>query len=232
MFIKEVVSTPISFDKKTCVSVNTKFGFTLVPKLLCSDLYQFHFEDIIGKFEIIKIASDSSFSKELPYDKVHKTFTCSKDSVTQIFISANVEMKKVHYVQVSYHLFISPTDMKMLDIYDYYHRIIVLSGYEKPKFNLYIKKIAEGKIEIEIENPFDVRINGISGNHFFHVTDKWAFDSQIQFIFDPSSFKEESHEAEKVESRPESETGNPLQSNYRSASRNLIETLFDLNLIN
>uniref|UniRef100_A0AC35GM09 Uncharacterized protein n=1 Tax=Panagrolaimus sp. PS1159 TaxID=55785 RepID=A0AC35GM09_9BILA len=199
MIHTENISFPLNFNKNTCVLVNSKFGFTLVPKCLKDKINQFHFEKIIGKFEVVKIALDEEFLTEIPFDSVSNTFKCEKGAkpTLQIFMSANIEMKKADYVEAFYHLQICPKEMIILEIYDYIQRVLEIPEY-KLKFNYYIKRIAATNVEISFDNPEGVRIQHHSGKFKFYVRPTQVVDYKLSVIFERKS------EFETVESRPNS----------------------------
>uniref|UniRef100_A0A914PV62 Uncharacterized protein n=1 Tax=Panagrolaimus davidi TaxID=227884 RepID=A0A914PV62_9BILA len=201
MIHNENISFALNFDRNTFVFVNSKFGFTLVPKCLNDKIYQFHFEKIIGKFEVTKIALDKEFLTEIPFDSGSNTFKCEKGNkpTLEIFMSAKIVMKKADYVEAFYHLQICPKEMIILEIYDYIQRVLEIPEY-KLQFNYYIKRIAEENVEIAFDNHEGVRIQYHIGKFKFYVRPTQVADYKLSLIFE----RPIKSEFESAESRPNS----------------------------
>uniref|UniRef100_A0A914QMN4 Uncharacterized protein n=1 Tax=Panagrolaimus davidi TaxID=227884 RepID=A0A914QMN4_9BILA len=164
-----IQKTHLSLSSKTGINFGENFEFTIVSKKEGFDSL-FCVENIKGDFEITKITVTGT-SGEFPaiFNKKDKTFSKSifeKDLekvIYSFYISANILLKEV--CAVNYQFEIPVARLRLLKLYHFFKDEIVLPDYDDLEFKYYVKKIknheSEGcDIEVEIENPYDVEIEG------------------------------------------------------------------------
>uniref|UniRef100_A0A914YT13 BTB domain-containing protein n=1 Tax=Panagrolaimus superbus TaxID=310955 RepID=A0A914YT13_9BILA len=180
----------ISFSDKTTINFGENLEFSLTPQLSGST-YIFHVQDIKGDFEITKIRSQGG-NCDIPYDNINKTFVTGgsySSSNFEFHILTNIDFKKVGYVNISHQLQISATRMKLLKLYECYVECFALPEHEYMKFNYYIKKIRDNFIEIVIENPLEIEIQGKTCDFKYEAADSADINLTVSFVFDPDVLK-------------------------------------------
>uniref|UniRef100_A0A914R0V4 Uncharacterized protein n=1 Tax=Panagrolaimus davidi TaxID=227884 RepID=A0A914R0V4_9BILA len=153
----------ISFTEKTTINFGENLEFSLTPQTSNNGNYIIHVKDIKGDLMITKIRSQG-YGCDIPYDEVSKTFVAASgyDRYNfEFYILTDIEFKKVGYVNVSHELQVPAARMKLLKVYECYVESFALAGHEYMKFKCYIKKIRDNHIEIVVENPMEVEIQGM-----------------------------------------------------------------------
>uniref|UniRef100_A0A914QQY2 Uncharacterized protein n=1 Tax=Panagrolaimus davidi TaxID=227884 RepID=A0A914QQY2_9BILA len=149
----------ISFTAKTTIKYDENIEFSLMPQSSGMNTYIFHIQDVKGVFTITKIRGG-----DIPYDEVNKTFVTGNGFANHKFdfhILTDIEFKKVGYVNASHQLQVPAARMKLLKVYECYEECFALPEHEYLKFNYFIKKIRNDFVEIVIENPLGVKIQGL-----------------------------------------------------------------------
>uniref|UniRef100_A0A914P6I8 Uncharacterized protein n=1 Tax=Panagrolaimus davidi TaxID=227884 RepID=A0A914P6I8_9BILA len=217
MFFKKKFTKKItpSFISPTSVDFGKDIKFTLTPECLSADSYLFHLGNLKSDLDIIKISYDcfnifnDKIKGDLSYDKEKKTFKFRNylyyHALTFKFrVLANVEYKKVCYVEDTYVLHFPSKSLKMLDLFEYEEIEITLPKYPYVHFNCYFKKHEKGAVEIHIVNPHDVKIQGKKGDFIYETNDSKDVDLRLSFVFDPSANFLDCERFEAIDSRPES----------------------------
>uniref|UniRef100_A0A914YFK1 BTB domain-containing protein n=1 Tax=Panagrolaimus superbus TaxID=310955 RepID=A0A914YFK1_9BILA len=188
----------ISFTEKTIINFDEKNEFSLLPQITGSDTYIFHVQDIKGDFEITKIYSQGS--GDIVYDYANKTFVAGNYYASydvEFYITTDIEFKKVAYVNVSHEIEVSAARMKLLKVYECYEEFFALPGHEYMKFKYLIKKIRENYVEIVVENPLEVEIEGKTCDFKHEAADSADIKLALSFVFDPDVLKQ-SHQHLKI----------------------------------
>uniref|UniRef100_A0AC34F8R7 BTB domain-containing protein n=1 Tax=Panagrolaimus sp. ES5 TaxID=591445 RepID=A0AC34F8R7_9BILA len=189
----------ISFTEKTTINFDENIEFSLTPQLSGNGTYIFHVQDVKGDFEITKIRNQRS-GADIPYDDVNKTFVTGNGYANYNFefhVTTDIEFKKVGYVNVSHQLQVSAARMKLLKVYECYEENFALVGHEYMKFKYLIKKIRDNCVEIVVENPLEVEIQGKACDFKHEAADSADINLALSFVFDPDVLKR-SHQHLKI----------------------------------
>uniref|UniRef100_A0A914PZP7 BTB domain-containing protein n=1 Tax=Panagrolaimus davidi TaxID=227884 RepID=A0A914PZP7_9BILA len=139
----------------------------------------YEIKNVKGNFEITKITETygNGQPKELEYCKSSSYFEARGNYGTRtltFYITVMDEMTEIEEMKdmcaVKYELQIPSAILQRLKIRQFYKSQFVLPGYDGYKFTCYVKKIndsTENDIEIMIENPYNVEIEGKNGNYKF-----------------------------------------------------------------
>uniref|UniRef100_A0A914PLF4 Uncharacterized protein n=1 Tax=Panagrolaimus davidi TaxID=227884 RepID=A0A914PLF4_9BILA len=167
-----------------------RFQFSLTPQELDLEKprkYQtFNIVTVKGEFEITGFSARGTC---VNFDKKENTvyFETSENEVyCSITIKADMKYTKIGYVCVPYKMSFTSSHMNFLKVYDFNEGIITLPYYSMLKFKYYIKRICSYYVEIVIENPYDLKIDGKNGD-FTHQQKKYEdVDLNLSFEFDPN----------------------------------------------
>uniref|UniRef100_A0A914NZU1 BTB domain-containing protein n=1 Tax=Panagrolaimus davidi TaxID=227884 RepID=A0A914NZU1_9BILA len=216
-------------ESETTIKVSDSLEFTVKRHIIT------HFiKNIKGDFEITKIVEtyDDGERHVLMYDKSSTSFqahdrSSSETKTLTFYITAMIEMTELKEIKgmkdmciVKYELQIPPTILQRLEICQFYKSQFVLPGYDGLKFTYYVKKInvsTANDIEIMIENPYNVEIDGKKGDYYFvcDSTESIIYPFLFTFYTDEIPITEETkpnsnelhglqQESSNDESRPES----------------------------
>uniref|UniRef100_A0AC34G0C7 NADH dehydrogenase subunit 9 n=1 Tax=Panagrolaimus sp. ES5 TaxID=591445 RepID=A0AC34G0C7_9BILA len=165
------VQVNISTKSETKVLFKNDIYFIVVPEILADNTYLFHLKGFSTDLEVVRIEQYNGYNYNthtdiyyrLNYDKESKTFTWTPThpSLCKFFISSKVEFKEVNYVSVDYRLQFPGSRTKLLDLFDCYIFPFEHPGYEYLKFKCCIRKFKKGSVTLTVENPYNLRINGI-----------------------------------------------------------------------
>uniref|UniRef100_A0AC35GIS6 BTB domain-containing protein n=1 Tax=Panagrolaimus sp. PS1159 TaxID=55785 RepID=A0AC35GIS6_9BILA len=128
-------------------------------------------------------------TSDIKLDKSSNEFSSTRDYSKLTFnITANIELKEINeeMCAVKYQLLIPSDCLQRLKVYEYFKKEFVLSGYDVLKFTYNVKKINESKendIEIHIENPYDVEIQGKKGDFLIIKSSENTVDLLLSFYF-------------------------------------------------
>uniref|UniRef100_A0A914PFP2 BTB domain-containing protein n=1 Tax=Panagrolaimus davidi TaxID=227884 RepID=A0A914PFP2_9BILA len=222
MFRKFNFLRTAQLDKKSemTIKLSDNLEFTLYR-----DFWTHEIRNVKGNFEITKITEFyvDDQPKELEYDKSSSIFKASNHSGIRIltfYITAMVEMSEMEEIKemcaVKYELQIPSTILQHLKTRQFYKSQFVLPGYNAHKFTYFVSKInvsTENDIEIMIENPYNVEIEGKKGDYNFVCDSTKSIILPLFFTFyaDEIPVLEETNELHELqqessihESRPES----------------------------
>jgi hypothetical protein len=189
----------ISLTEKTTINFGENLEFSLTPQASGNGNYIIHVKDIKGDFKITKIRSNG-YNCDIPYDEDSKTFVAANGYASynfEFYILTEIEFKKVGYVNVSHKLEVPAARMKLLKVYECYEESFALDGHEYMKFKCYIKKIRDKYMEIVVENPMGVDIQGKTCDFKHEAADSADINLTLSFVFDPDVLKE-SHQDLKI----------------------------------
>uniref|UniRef100_A0AC35F5Z8 Uncharacterized protein n=1 Tax=Panagrolaimus sp. PS1159 TaxID=55785 RepID=A0AC35F5Z8_9BILA len=182
----------ISLTEKTTINFDENLEFSLTPQSSGNGNYIIHVKDIKGDFKITKIRSNG-YNCDIPYDEVSKTFVATNGYASynfEFYILTEIEFKKVGYVNVSHKLEVPAARMKLLKVYECYEDSFALAGHEYMKFKCYIKKIRDNYIEIVVENPLGVEIQGKTCDFKHEAADSADVNLTLSLVFDRDVLKE------------------------------------------
>uniref|UniRef100_A0A914QL57 BTB domain-containing protein n=1 Tax=Panagrolaimus davidi TaxID=227884 RepID=A0A914QL57_9BILA len=140
-------------------------------------------------YEITKILDDEEHDVTYRYDKSKKIFDpylSSKSFEYTFHISAIIQLKPVPSDIYHYQLRIPSNEFENLKLDNFIKAEIVLTDHENSKFTYFITKIAQSKIELFIENPYDIEIQGKKGNFKAEYESKKDIDVELSFVFGQS----------------------------------------------
>uniref|UniRef100_A0AC34F3J7 BTB domain-containing protein n=1 Tax=Panagrolaimus sp. ES5 TaxID=591445 RepID=A0AC34F3J7_9BILA len=212
-----VQTAQIFSDKETCVKFAENLEFTC-SKDLDGLLWHGQIKNVKGDFEITKIIQNfhDGNSSACFYEKLENKFNLFSSSYVscKFFITANIELKEMSEEMqiVSYQLYIPSSRLICLKLFHFIKSEFFLPGYDSLKFTYYIKKIKESyekDIEIYVENPYDIEIQGKKGD--FKIEQSSSKNVDIILSFNVTGQKLDTCESEMTkqkcevgESRPES----------------------------
>uniref|UniRef100_A0AC35EYU5 Uncharacterized protein n=1 Tax=Panagrolaimus sp. PS1159 TaxID=55785 RepID=A0AC35EYU5_9BILA len=190
LFIQPV-KIQIGYTTHVNIKDNIQFSITVHPTNKEFHVYQI--ENIVGDFEIVKISSCED-NKVLPYDNINKTFASNYHFDAYDFhILANVEFDVVNDSDDTYeakvkenphHLRIPLESLTPLTPNQCFEKEIIFPEFHDLKCTCYIKKIDYETIEIHIENPQKIGINGQPTDFRSHLP---ATDPiLLELSFDPT----------------------------------------------
>uniref|UniRef100_A0AC34F3I0 Uncharacterized protein n=1 Tax=Panagrolaimus sp. ES5 TaxID=591445 RepID=A0AC34F3I0_9BILA len=225
MFFKKKLFSTIKpfFDSKTTVKFDQDIEFTITPECASDESYIFHLDHQKGDFEVIQIfvkcsnIFNTKITRELFYDKERKNFKFRNyhyycNLAFEFVILANIEYKKVNYIEDFYSLHFPSKRLKLLDLYECEEVEIVLPKHSHLFFFCYFKKHENGAVEVHIVNPHEgVKIEGKKGDFIYETHEDQNIDLRLSFLFDSSTLLNNDEEFEAVDSRPESVMRTPKQ---------------------
>uniref|UniRef100_A0A914QMH2 BTB domain-containing protein n=1 Tax=Panagrolaimus davidi TaxID=227884 RepID=A0A914QMH2_9BILA len=182
------------FVRRTTLSTGTtliKFGenVELTAVYVGNRYNSFKIDNPKLDFEIKKIIDDEERDITYRYDKSKKTFVpyLSSNSFEYTFyISAIIQLKPVPSDIYHYKLRIPADEFKNLKLDNLIKAEIVLTDHDNSKFTYYVTKIAPSTIELFIENPYDVEIQGKKGNFKAEYESKKDINVELSFVFGQS----------------------------------------------
>uniref|UniRef100_A0AC34FFA2 BTB domain-containing protein n=1 Tax=Panagrolaimus sp. ES5 TaxID=591445 RepID=A0AC34FFA2_9BILA len=187
----------VDFVQKAKLSTNSttiKFGENLGFDVCYEDSQfgpDFCIKHIKGDFEITKMTTfckNSAQEYDIYYSKLYNSFSRFGfgNGIYKFYITANIEMKEICVETRA--ICISDIRLQLLKLYQYFKGEIDLDGF---KLIYYVKKIKENgstgnNIEIYIENPYDMEIEGKKGDYKIEQCGTKSINLVLTFVYDPS----------------------------------------------
>uniref|UniRef100_A0A914PJV4 BTB domain-containing protein n=1 Tax=Panagrolaimus davidi TaxID=227884 RepID=A0A914PJV4_9BILA len=156
-----------------------------------------YIKNIKGGFEITKIIEtcDDGERHVLMYNKSSTSFEAHdlsfpESKTLKFYINVMDEMYEIEEMKdicaVKYELQIPSTILQRLKLRQFYKSHFGLPGYDRYKFTYFVSKIndsTENDIEIMIENPYNVEIEGKTGDYNFICDSTNNIDFPLLFTF-------------------------------------------------
>uniref|UniRef100_A0AC34FBY9 BTB domain-containing protein n=1 Tax=Panagrolaimus sp. ES5 TaxID=591445 RepID=A0AC34FBY9_9BILA len=188
--------------------------------------------NIKGDFEITQITRTyRGKTYDAEYNKYKNKFLLLyfNDCIYTFYITANIEMKQ-EWPPVTCQLHIPIHHFFFLKLCQFYKFELFVPGYDAQPFTCYVTKLnnnlKENDIEFRIENPWNVQIQGKTGEYTIKHSSLKDINVLLTFRFDPNVYPgsaSSSREKQKsiqtsavVESRPESVISSPTSLNFAS----------------
>uniref|UniRef100_A0AC35FDI5 Uncharacterized protein n=1 Tax=Panagrolaimus sp. PS1159 TaxID=55785 RepID=A0AC35FDI5_9BILA len=114
--------------------------------------------------------------------------------------------------KVLYQLQIPSARMKMLKLYECYEERFAFVGHEYMKLNYYIKKIRDNYIEIVVENPMGLEIQGKCSDFKHEAADSADINLPLSIVFDPDVLNK-SHQNLEIQSASQLHSAEDFEGN-------------------
>uniref|UniRef100_A0AC34FG49 Uncharacterized protein n=1 Tax=Panagrolaimus sp. ES5 TaxID=591445 RepID=A0AC34FG49_9BILA len=195
MLLKTLFNQPVNIliGHTTHVHIKDDIQFSITVQPTDKEFHIYQIENIVGDFEIVKVSSRED-NKVLPYDNISKTFASNYHFDAYNFhILADIEFEAVNNVDETYeaqvkenphHLRIPLESLLPLLPKQCFEKEIIFPEFHNLKCICYIKKIDYETIEVHIENPQKIGINGQPTDFRSHLPASDPF--LLELSFDPT----------------------------------------------
>uniref|UniRef100_A0AC34F7W7 BTB domain-containing protein n=1 Tax=Panagrolaimus sp. ES5 TaxID=591445 RepID=A0AC34F7W7_9BILA len=180
-------------SNSTTITFGENLGFDLVFKLGLVGQSYYRIENIKGDFEITKITlTDGAKEDDVYFCKTNMIFSYAivGTGIYTFYITAKIETKEICIKQEC--IFVCETRLRLLKLHQYLRSAIFLYTNDgRLKLPYYVTKLKENdstgnNIEIHIENPYDIEIEGKKGDYKIEVNGAETIALELTFLFDPS----------------------------------------------
>uniref|UniRef100_A0AC34F1S5 Lipocalin/cytosolic fatty-acid binding domain-containing protein n=1 Tax=Panagrolaimus sp. ES5 TaxID=591445 RepID=A0AC34F1S5_9BILA len=191
-----LVKTYISRKCETIVKVNENLEFLIKIPQPCIDNtanYTIQLQKIKGDFEIQRICfyggeceninkKNNSFVQQSLFIALHHTF----------YLLIDAEFVEVD--SAVYQLEIDSCKIKYLKEFELFRGKIILSNFENKEFKYSVKRNSLDFVEVTVENPDRVRINGQTEDYTFQKSVEEKIVHKLSFIFEkPTNHADETN---------------------------------------
>uniref|UniRef100_A0A914P8D7 BTB domain-containing protein n=1 Tax=Panagrolaimus davidi TaxID=227884 RepID=A0A914P8D7_9BILA len=193
-----VKKVKLSALSKTTVKFDENLEFDVVLKCI-KGIGWFQIENVKGDLKITRITTPrfmggNFFANpdeiDMVYDELKNTFVgaCVINSHYTFYITANIKMKETNIEK--YKLYFCSEKLCLLKPNEFIRRQIILPGISFDVLTCYIKKIQKNEltgndIEVHIENPYNVEIEGEKGDLKTEQSSMEDIDLRLTIVYDP-----------------------------------------------
>uniref|UniRef100_A0AC34FG96 Uncharacterized protein n=1 Tax=Panagrolaimus sp. ES5 TaxID=591445 RepID=A0AC34FG96_9BILA len=193
------VHTTKLFTNSKRINFGENFGFDLIfyRDGIFGPAYYYQIKNIYDDFEITKITTIIGGVKEIEvlYNKEYYIFPYDSvgSGIYTFYISANIKVnieknemcivKRIETRTIN----VSETRLQLLKLHQYFKSALILyTNNNYLQLPYYVKKVNGNNIEICIDNPHNIEIEGKKGDYKIEQCGTKSIELRLTFLYDPS----------------------------------------------